>query len=64
MDVNLFDSENGMNSQIKCDECDKEAIWYYEAKKYFGSYCDAHLPCGKIKRFMGKWIITILIPFL
>jgi hypothetical protein len=45
----------------KCEKCDQKWQWYYETKETCGLYCDEHLPCGKFKRFIGKYIAPILM---
>lgn len=47
----------------KCKVCNKKWDWYYETKNDCDFYCDEHLPCGKLKRFMGKYILPIVREF-
>ena len=45
----------------KCKICSKKWDWAYATKNDYVFYCDEHLPCGKFKRFIGKYITPIVI---
>lgn len=44
----------------KCRVCNKKWDWFYETKNDCGFYCDEHLPCGNLKRFIGKYVLPIV----
>lgn len=44
----------------KCKVCNKKWDWFYETKNNCDFYCEEHLPCGKFKRFMGKYVVPII----
>ncbi len=49
--------------QLKCDVCNKKMDWFYETTDDSNFYCDEHLPCGRFKKFIGKYIAPIVMEF-
>lgn len=41
----------------KCKVCNKGDDWIYKDE----IYCENHVPCGRFKKFVGKYIMPIFI---